>query len=139
SDLNLTLLTNSQNLSTNLLNFPAIADAIYSTTNGSLIQKTGHQLNACLRAPGASCFSDMECAPSPFIASKVKATPLSSVLNNAEIQYWSEELICGNPDFKYVAPGVFNPNFDPKKNTCCRDFGNTFTVFTEKMDTTDYR
>lgn len=138
-DPTLNLFTFSQNLSTNLLSFPAISDAIFSTTNGSLIQKAGYQPNACLRAPGASCFSDMECAPSPFIASKVKAASLASVLNGAEIKYWSEELVCGNPDFKYVAPGVFNPNFDPKKNTCCREFGNTFTVFTEKMDTTDYK
>lgn len=137
-DSTLNLFTYSQNLSTNLLNFPAVADSIYSTTNGSLIQKTGYQMNACLRAPGASCFSDMECAPSPFIASKVKAANLASVLNGAEIKYWSEELICGNPDFKYVAPGVFNPNFDPKKNTCCRDFGNTFTVYTE-TETSDYK
>lgn len=137
-DQTLNLFTVSQNLSTNLLDFAPLEDTVFSTKNGSRIERAGYQRNACLRAPGASCFSDMECAPSPFIASKVKAATLTSLLNSAEIKYWSEELVCGNPDFKQIAPGILNPNFDPKKNVCCRDFGNTFTVFTETA-TSDYK
>ena len=122
----------SQNLSSNLLNLaPLINLNIYSSTSGSQITGIGYQRNTCLRAPGASCFSDMECAPSSFIASRAKSADLSGVLNSAEEKYWEEELICGNPDFKYLAVGIPNPLFDVKKNACCRDVGKELTVFTQ--------
>lgn len=121
-----------QNLSTNLLNLtPLTSLNIYSTTSGSLTTATGYQRNACLRAPGASCFSDLDCAPSGFAATKAKTADLSSVLNSAEEKFWEEELVCGNPDFKYVSAGVLNPNFDYKKNVCCRESGNVMTTFTQ--------
>lgn len=124
--------TTQQNLSSNLLNLsPLTSQNIYSTTNGSQITSVGLQRNSCLRAPGASCFSDMDCAPSEFIAAKVRATNLSGVLNQAEEKFWQEELVCGNPDFKYVSAGVLNPTFDVKKNTCCRDIGKTLSVYTQ--------
>ena len=133
------LFTTSQNLSTNLLDIPAItAQNVFSSTNGSQITAIGYQRNSCLRAPGASCFSDMDCAPSEFIASKVKAATLTGILNAAEERYWEEDLTCGNPDFKFVQTGVLNPDFDPKKNTCCRDFGKTFTVYTQDASSDHY-
>ncbi len=129
----------SQNLSSNLLDLsPLTALGIFSSTAGSKISAIGYQRNMCLRAPGASCFSDFECAPSKTIATKVKSSDLSTLLNAAEVKYWGEELICGNPAFKYTAPGVLNPTFDPKKNVCCRDIGNTMTVFTQ-TDNTNHR
>lgn len=134
----LTQTTITQNLSSNLLNLtPLTALNIYSTTSGSLTTATGYQRNACLRAPGASCFSDLDCAPSGFAATKAKTADLSSVLISAEEKFWEEELVCGNPDFKYVASGVLNPNFDYKKNVCCRESGNIMTTFTQMTgDTT---
>lgn len=62
----------SQNMSTNLLNLtPFVLQNIFSSQNSASQVKTiGYQKNACLRAPGASCFSDMECAPSALIAGK---------------------------------------------------------------------
>lgn len=122
----------SQNLSSNLLDLtPFTSQNIYSSTSGSTITSVGYQRNTCLRAPGASCFSDMECAPSTFIAARAKSATLSSILNLAEEQYWEEELICGNPDFKYVSAGVLNASYDLKKNFCCRDIGKTTTVYTQ--------
>lgn len=127
-----------QNLSTNLLNLtPLLSLNIFSTSSGSLTTATGYQKNACLRAPGASCFSDLDCAPSGFAATKAKTADLSGVLNSAEEKFWEEELVCGNPDFKYVSSGVLNPNFDFKKNLCCRESGNIMTTFTQMTgDTT---
>ncbi len=91
----------------------------------------GYQRNTCLRAPGASCFSDLECAPSAFAASKANSVDLTAYLNDAEQKYWKEDLVCGNPDFKYVSANVLNPIFDIKKNVCCRETGKTLTVFTQ--------
>ena len=124
--------TISQNLSTNLLDLaPLRAQNIFSSINGAQVTTIGYQKNACLRAPGATCFSDLECAPSEFIAAKVKTLNLSSLLNPAEIKFWEEELVCGNPDFKFVSPGNKNPEFNIKKNKCCREYGKTLTVFTQ--------
>ncbi len=129
----------AQNLSSNLLDLsPLTALGIFSSTGGSKITNVGYQRNTCLRAPGASCFSDFECAPSANIASKASSANLSSLLNPAEVDFWEEGLVCGNPDFKNTQPGVLNPLFDVKKNACCREFGKTLTVYTQK-DTTQHR
>ena len=129
----------NQNLSTNLIDLaPITAQNVFSSTSGSQITTIGYQRNTCLRAPGASCFSDMDCGPSEFIASKVRTATLTGILNTAEEKYWEEEMICGNPDFKYTSPGNLNTTvFDIKKNFCCRDFGKTFSVYTQDA-TSDY-
>lgn len=138
-DPTLNLFTISQNMSSNLLDLQPLKNQnIYSSINGSLVTAVGYQKNSCLRAPGASCFTDMECAPSSFVASKVKTTNLTTLLNPAEIKFWEEELVCGNPDFKYLAPGSLNPNFDVKKNKCCRELGKTMTVYTQ-TDTSSFQ
>lgn len=129
----------TQNLSSNLLDLNALSSHnIFSSNNGSQITAIGYQKNACLRAPGASCFSDMDCGPSEFIASRVRVATLAGILNIAEEKFWEEEMICGNPEFKYTSPGNLNTaTFDIKKNMCCRDFGKTFSVYTQDA-TSDY-
>ncbi len=133
--------TTAQNMSSNLLDLAPLTTStskIFSSTSGSQITAVGYQRNTCLRAPGASCFSDMDCAPSSFVSAKVAANDLSSYLNAAEINFWKEELTCGNPDFKYGRSGGLNENFDVKKNFCCREMGKTMTVYTE-TNTSDYK
>jgi hypothetical protein len=128
----------TQNLSSNLMDLPPLAALnIFSSTANSQISSVGYQRNSCLRAPGASCFTDMDCAPSNFIASKARTTSLASYVNSAEEMFWKEDLICGNPDFKVVNSGALNPNYDLKKNFCCRDIAKTISVFTQ-TDTSDY-
>ena len=134
-DATLNQFTISQNLSSNLLDLvPLTALKIFSTTNDSPTTAPGYQRNACLRAPGASCFSDLDCAPSALAANKVRTADLSGLLISAEEKFWEEELVCGNPDFKNVASGVLNPNFNHKKNLCCRESGNILTTFTQMQD-----
>lgn len=128
----LSMYTITQNMSSNLMDLAPLRNQnIFSSTGGSQITSVGYQRNSCLRAPGASCFSDMDCAPSTFAATKAKTANLSSILNTAEAKFWEEELVCGNPDFEYVNAGALNPNFDIKKNKCCREFGKTMTVYTQ--------
>jgi hypothetical protein len=129
---NLNLQTISQNLSSNLLDFPPLKDVgIFSSTNGSEVLTLGYQRNTCLRAAGASCFSDLECAPSDVISEMVSASDLTEYLSEAEINFWKEDLICGNPEFKYNFPGVVNSAYDIKNNKCCRDVGKTLSVYTQ--------
>lgn len=119
----------AQNLSTNLLDFSPINSVLLQT--GTTVTGIGYLKNSCLRAPGASCFSDMDCAPSSFIASKVRSSSSVATMNSAEKKYWEEELICSNSDLKYTAPGVLNPDYNIKKNVCCRDVGKTISVHSD--------
>lgn len=129
---NLNLQTISQNLSSNLLDLTPLKDVgIFSSTNGSEVLTLGYQRNTCLRAAGASCFSDLECAPSDVISEMVSASDLTGYLSEAEINFWKEDLICGNPEFKYNFPGVVNSAYDIKNNKCCRDVGKTLSVYTQ--------
>lgn len=148
-DLNLTspfLLTHTttQNMSSNLLDIiPLINQKIFSSESSAFEDKkvtsVGYQRNACLRAPGASCFSDLECAPSSLIGDKFRsASNLASFLNQAEINFWKEDLVCGNPNFKYLGNNIVNNDFDILDNKCCRETGKTLTVFTQ-TDTSDYK
>lgn len=83
--------------------------------------------NSCLRAPGASCFSDQECAPSKAISDKVKLlsatdTAVLSFLNPYELKFWQEELICSQKE------ASTSTLYDPKNNRCCRDVGKAISI-----------
>lgn len=83
--------------------------------------------NRCLRAPGSTCFSDLDCAPSKTISDKIKTlsaadTTVTSILNAYEVKFWQEELVCSQ-----VYPKT-NSLFDPKNNRCCREVGKTISL-----------
>jgi hypothetical protein len=72
-----------------------------------------------MRAPGASCFSDLDCAPSKVIADKIKLLNseedvLTALLNTYEIKFWQEELVCSQATPKN------DPTYSSFKNRCCR-------------------
>lgn len=124
----------TQNMSAYLLNLTGLTSlGIYNVSGTTPVSAIGYQPNACLRTAGTACFSDMECAPSSFIASRALSADLgtSDGISTAEEKFWEEGLICGNPDFKYASVGVRNTNFDLTKNRCCRDTGLAFTTFTQ--------
>jgi hypothetical protein len=135
----------SQSLSTNALNkFNAMFDlkgmslGIYKK-NTLLLTAPSYAENRCLRAPGASCFSDMDCGPSKLISDKIKLlnsedTDLQSILNKYEIKFWQEELICSQANNKTDAL------YDPKNNRCCRDVGNVISLpSTDSVNKIDYK
>jgi len=122
--------TISQNLSTNLLD--SLVNGIFATETGGRISSFGYSKNACLRGAGATCFSDLDCGPSTYIAEKAKLVP--NIINEAEKKFWEEELVCGNPEIKYPDNTTFNPNFDSKQNRCCRESGKVLTTYTETGD-----
>lgn len=119
----------NQNISSNIYDLTIFDDlGIYSSTNGSLITGKGIQRNTCLRAPGASCFSDLECVSSKFIADKVKTISDFGSLNEAEQNFLTEQLVCGNPNRKTLSTGANNPDFDINENKCCRETNNKITI-----------
>lgn len=86
----------------------------------------------CLRAPGATCHTNLDCAPNALIAAKIKGidpenppsgTPMSN-MNKHEIKFWQEELVCKQP-VAYPENG-----FDLKNNRCCREDNKILSIAT---------
>jgi hypothetical protein len=123
----------SQALSTNAL---AIFNTIFSNksltfpifkNNTTVLSTPSFTENRCLRAPGASCFSDLDCGPSKTIADKIKSlsindTNVLSLINKYEVLFWQEELICSQSIKKD------DSLYDPKNNRCCRDVGKIISI-----------
>lgn len=106
--------------------------------NTEILSSTAYTQNRCMRAPGASCFADIECAPSKPLADKIKAisaddTSVNAILNKYEVKFWQEELVCSQEVAKTSA------TYDPKNNRCCREVGKTISIgssdFTIPIDT----
>lgn len=107
----------------------------------SPIVNMGIHKNTCLRAPGASCFSDFECAPNNFISQKVNSlTTINGEVNEAEFKFWKEELTCGGPQDRYIVNGQFkNPEYDLTQNRCCRETAKDFTYSTQKHEGSPFK
>ena len=128
---NLAQLAGSQAIATNSLAQleSLIEEDLITNFEGIQVTTPLLQENRCLRAPGSTCFSDLDCAPSQFISRKTKAidpedTSLWSTLNHYEIRYWQEDLICSQS-----APPE-SDDYDLKNNRCCRDTAKTLTIGT---------
>lgn len=123
----------AQNLSTNLFNtFDASAGFDNSDITAliskytSIVDDLAFQNARCLKAPGATCFTDLDCAPNKEISTIFKAInpddASSFSTNGYEVLYWQEELVCGQKSEKTSV------NYDLKLNKCCRETGNTITI-----------
>ncbi|MBK25563.1 MAG: hypothetical protein CME70_16320 [Halobacteriovorax sp.] len=129
SDPAVQILAGSQAISTNSLNVLGSMAQKTFTVDFENTQVTGvnFQQNRCLRAPGAACHTDLECAPSKTITEQLNGldpddSNLYTSLNKYEIQFWKERLICGQE----VLPT--DPSYDLTNNRCCRERGNQFTI-----------
>ncbi len=96
------------------------------------------QENRCLRAPGSACHTDLDCGPSKFVADKINMVNSSdsndgiNALNRYELLFWQENLICHQEEDKTSRDTsnreIINPNYDLKKNRCCRENGKNLTI-----------
>lgn len=130
----------AQNLSTNALNLSALSDLGIFNDEGSITEKLGYNKATCLRAPGASCYSDMDCSPNAFISKKIKTlTNLSGILSVAEENFWEEELVCANSQERYLAGSIYeNPVYELNEHRCCRETGKDFTFATQRHKESDF-
>ena len=120
-------LASGQNLSTNLLEIFESFDGVdlLGTYGSSVVEEIIHQSNRCLRAPGAKCFSDLDCGPSEFVRQQILGVDDdNSIINNYEIDFWQEAMVCGQKESKTSSL------YDLKENRCCRETGNTLTIGT---------
>lgn len=129
----------SQNISSSILTHGDFQSLTIFNDDNEQISIKGLNKNTCLRAPGASCFSDMDCAPNQFISDQVNRL-VNEPINEAEANFWKEGLICGQDKNKYIPLTVQkNPEYKLTDNKCCREIGKTITVYSaEHEDPTFY-
>jgi hypothetical protein len=143
-DAELVGLAGGQAISTTSLSLLESLSKINITKNFDNLHITSRSLeeNRCLRAPGSACHTDLDCAPSQYIADRTRGlnaedTSLHATLNKYEILFWQEELICHQDKPKTITSGgvqIPNPEYKLKNNRCCRDLGKTVTIGTELDD-----
>lgn len=129
-------LASGQNLSSNALRVfetEAIASQqITADFENDHITRIKYQLNRCLRAPGSTCHTDMDCAPNSIIRSRIGnqqwGPHLQDILNPAEFSFWQEELICSQRALPH------HDDFDLSNNRCCRDIGRSVRLSTHIPD-----
>ena len=97
--------------------------------DNSQITSLSFEKNRCLRAPGASCFTNLDCAPNQFIAAQAAGMDPESendtfLLNQHEIRFWQEELVCGHKEKKDIT----NEKYKLVNNFCCRETGKDLTI-----------
>jgi hypothetical protein len=122
------------NISTNSLLLTSFDHANFFNDDESPVKSLGYHKNSCLRAPGAKCFSDFECAPNRFIATKMKSiTSFNGEISSAEESFWEEDLVCANSQQRYLENSIYqNPLYETYEHHCCRETGKEFTYFTQK-------
>tara|TARA_R110000868_G_scaffold38661_1_gene135032 strand:- start:40154 stop:45211 length:5058 start_codon:yes stop_codon:yes gene_type:complete len=122
----------AQNLSTDLLDKLNMSNTVVRDFINDQITKPALEEFRCLRAPGATCHTNMDCAPNNLIATKLAgidpknpppSTPLAT-LNRHEIMYWQEELVCKQ------AVAYPDNDFELKNNRCCREDNKKVTIAT---------
>lgn len=121
----------AQNLATDLLTKLGLdASGVVRDFINEQVTKPSLEELRCLRAPGASCHTNMDCAPNNLIASKLSGidpknppAPMTN-LNRHEIMYWQEELVCKQ------AVAYPDADFELKNNRCCREDNKKITIAT---------
>lgn len=129
------------NLSTNSLILNSFDSLNLFNDDENPVRNLGYHKNTCLRAPGAKCFSDFECAPNNFISAKVKTlTSVGSEISQAERDFWEEELVCANSQSRYIQNTIYpNPLYETFEHHCCRETGKDFTYYSQQHLNSDFK
>lgn len=128
----------SQNMSTNSLALPSLDYLNIFNDESTQVDRLGLHKNTCLRAPGAKCFSDMDCSPNSYIAGKIKTVSnFNGEISEAEQNFWKEDLVCANSQSRVVGTTtVPNPFYELYEHKCCRESGKDFTYASQRHEDT---
>ncbi|MBT3979706.1 MAG: hypothetical protein HOE90_00050 [Bacteriovoracaceae bacterium] len=89
--------------------------------------------NACLRRAGSVCHTNLDCYPNKLHSEIAETKSYQDYFggNEGERKFFEEYLVCGQaqtPPY-YTSDDYFD--YDITKNKCCREVGNSITLFTE--------
>jgi hypothetical protein len=132
--------TIAQNMSTNSLNLTIFDELdFFNDDDGSTIDKIGYHKNTCLRAPGASCFTDLDCSANEWVTTKVKTITDFDTLNEPEQKFWQEELVCANTQLRYQESSTYiNDQYDLRTHRCCMETGNDFSFYSQTHEDSEF-
>lgn len=104
--------------------------------NSQIIIEPTFARDACFRRAGSVCHTDLDCSPNKFHATQVDFFATTFFGNNAERNYWSESLVCGQLDPKPMpSDAEAYKAYDMSKNRCCREIGKDLTTYTAYVPT----
>ncbi len=138
-------LADAQNLSTEVLDkFSSLIDTAYiqnyeqsisasgnSADDDILANDLSYEKNSCLRAPGSTCFTDLDCAANNAIVgtlTSVTTGDLAGLINEYELLFWQSKMVCSQPATFGEA------DYDVRKNRCCREVNNEIKYPTVNND-----
>lgn len=130
----------AQNMSTNALDLSVFDPLNFFNDQDANVSAMGYNKGSCLRAPGSSCYSDMDCSPNSFISQKIRSlSSLGNSLSLAEQNFWKEELVCANSQDRYLASSIYpNPVYELNEHKCCRETGKDFTFASQRHKESDF-
>lgn len=94
--------------------------------------------DACLRRAGAVCHTDLDCGPNKLHSEEVGIFSDSYYGNEAEKNYFSEYLVCGQAKAKPNTADSDYYDYDLTLNRCCRPSGTDITMYTHKDTNPDF-
>ena len=87
--------------------------------------------DACLRRAGSVCHTDLDCGPNKMMADQVENFSLAYFGNEAEKQYYSQYLVCGQGAPKpLLSDTAANNAYSMSNNVCCREIGSDLSTVT---------
>jgi hypothetical protein len=119
-----------------LLNFSPFKAVEAKTLSSAVVTNPTFARDACLRRAGQVCHTNLDCGPSRLHAEQVDYFPLSYFGSQAEKNYYSESLICGQTDPVPYSTDVNFKTYDMSQNRCCREVGAYLTTYTSNVPTT---
>lgn len=129
---NVTLTTNADSM---LAYSPFRSIEAKTLPNQTVIEKSLVR-DACLRRAGQVCQTDLDCSPNKMHAEQTDVFSLSYFGNQAEKNYYSEYLVCGQTAPKPIyGDSAAYKAYDLTKNRCCREVGNDLTTYTNYIPT----
>jgi hypothetical protein len=87
--------------------------------------------NACLRRAGSVCHTDLDCSPNKLHAEQAQFFDRTAFGgSSAEQAFWTEPLVCSQAQPRPFNTSLEYFDFDMTLNRCCREAGNTLTMYT---------
>lgn len=109
----------------------AAVNSLYSLVTPSLVA------DACFRRSGSFCHTDLDCSPNSLHADQAILFNRDRFGNtDAELQFWQENLVCGQANEKPLIQDEDFLTFDITKNRCCREVGKEITMYTQSNELT---
>ncbi|MCT4641272.1 MAG: hypothetical protein N4A33_03175 [Bacteriovoracaceae bacterium] len=99
--------------------------------SSSIITTGSIAANACLRRASSPCHTNLDCSPNSKHASIVDILNPTFFGNEAELNYWKEDLVCAQGTQEPQIGSALFGEYDITNNVCCREIGKSISIYSE--------